>query len=256
MPIPLDPNIPTVAGYVQVVSFHLLSRDGEKIDLEDASYVVTNITELDALLSLEGNPDRDPDIANSDDEGGLNQPQDAKSPVADSVVLLKHDLNSNKTAYLKWDEYRVNAKGDQQTHVEQPNNASATTWSKFAYNGTLNPSSSIPCHTGSEFNRKVSFVDHVTPKDAYGVGDVKPSVKIVLNSDQDTALLTTTNELTVTGTVQQVTKNDSSCTLGASSTQEFKIKGWQFKTSDYPKESPSAPNPRVKLLWLAGFEEN
>jgi hypothetical protein len=256
MPISADPNIPTVAGYVQVVSFHLLTRDGEKVDLKDASYIVTNITELDALLSLEGDPNRDPEDSSTDDEGGLDKEQDAKPKLADSVVLIKHDLNPSKTAYLKWDEFRVKAKGDQQTHVKQPSDTVATTWSKFAYNGKLNPSSSVPCHTGSEFNRKVSFVDFVTPKEEYGVGDVKPSVKIVLNDSQDTALLSTTNELTVTGKTQKVTKNDSSCTLDPEVDQEFKIKGWQFKTSDYPKENPSAPNPRVKLLWLAVFEEN
>jgi hypothetical protein len=35
MPIAADSNVPTVAGYLQSVTFHLINRDGEKIDLED-----------------------------------------------------------------------------------------------------------------------------------------------------------------------------------------------------------------------------
>lgn len=258
MPIPADPNIPTVAGYVQVVSFHLLTRNGEKIDLEEASYIVNNITELDALLSLEGSPDRPPETETKDgaNPGSEEEDEEKKPVIANAVVLIKHDLNAGKTSYTKWSEFKVDASGENQTKTDQPLAATATTWSKFAYNGTLNPSTTRPCHSGLEFNRKISFVDVVTTKDDYGVGDIKPSLKIELPSTQDTNLLSTTDELTITGTVRPVTKNDSSCTLGTQYNQDFKIKGWKFNANDYPKESSTAPASKVKLLWLAGFEES
>lgn len=258
MPIPADTNIPTVEGYVQVVSFHLLSRDGEKIDLEDASFIVNNITELDALLSLEGSPNRPPETETKDGANpGSEEEDEGKKPViANAVVLIKHDLNAGKTKYEKWKEFRVDASGENQTKTDQPLAATATTWSKFAYNGTLNPSTIRPCHSGLGFNRKMSFVDVVAKEGEYSVGDIKPSLKIELESSQDNNLLSTTNELTINGTVTPVTKNDSSCTLEAQSNQEFKIKGWKFDANDYPKESATAPASKVKLLWLAGFEES
>ena len=257
MPIPADANIPTVAGYVQVVSFHLLSRNGEKIDIEDASFIVNNITELDALLSLEGSPDRPPEAETKDGANPSDpKPEETKPELANAVVLIKHDLNSGKTKYEKWKEFCIDASGENQTKTEQPLAATATTWSKFAYNETLNPSTIRPCHSGLGFNRKMSFVDVVAKEGEYSVGDVKPSLKIELESSQDNNLLSTTNELTINGTVSPVTKNDSSCTLGTQYNQEFKIKGWQFNANDYPKESTTAPASKVKLLWLAGFEES
>jgi hypothetical protein len=245
MPIQADPTIPTVAGYKQVVSFHLLSREGEKIDIEGATYTVNNITELDALLSVKASEINTPEVPPEPGE-------DEKVPkLADAVVLIKHDKT---TTYQKWTEFVIDAVTFEVAVRENPPNSE--TWQSFAYKSTLNPTSTFPCHSGLEFNRYMSFVDSVVPEGEYGLGDIKPSIKIELNSASATTLLSTNTPISIPGIISVVENNVSSCVLGEPIFTDFDIKGWIFNPADYPKESPSAPNPKVKLLWVSGYKES
>jgi hypothetical protein len=249
MPIQADSNIPTVAGYKQVVSFHLLSREGEKIDLEGATYTVDNITELDALLSVKASEINTPETPPEPGE------EEKVPKLADAIVLIKHEqTKTNPKIYQKWTEFTIDAVSFAVTVREKPSNSE--TWQSFAYKAALNPTSSFPCHSGLEFNRHMSFVDSVVPEGEYGLGDIKPSIKIELDDASDTDLLSKDTAISIPGTISVVENNTSSCTLGDPIFTDFDIKGWKFNPADYPKTSPSAPNPKVKLLWISGYKES
>lgn len=245
MPIEADPTIPTVAGYKQVVSFHLLSREGEKIDIEGATYTVDNITELDALLAVKASEVNAPEVPPEPGE------EEKVPKLADAVVLIKHDKT---TTYKKWTEFTIDAVTFEMKVKEKPSNSE--TWQSFAYKGALDPASSFPCHVGLEFNRHMSFVDSAVPEGEYGLGDIKPSIKIELDDASDTALLSTDTDISIPGIISVVENNTSSCTLGDPVFTDFNIKGWIFNPADYPKTSTSAPNPKVKLLWISGYKES
>lgn len=241
MPISPDSNIPTVPGLLQVVSFHLLSRTGEKIDLENGTFIVENITDLDAHLALEADPDRE---ATEDGEA---------AELARAYVLVRHDKKPDNSAYTSWIEFKVAADGKFLTFTEGITNA--TNWQRFAYNGELNPVSDRPCFIGEEFNRYVSFVDRYFPEDTFGIGDDIPGFKIELSNSQDAALFASNNPVSIPGTIEQVESNATVCTLGTPIFSDFDTVGWQFNPADFPKENPSTPDAKVKLLWLAGLVE-
>lgn len=237
MPISSDPNIPEVAGYVQVVSLYLLDREGNKIDIAGATYVVNNITELDALLALSPEPNQG--------ETDLG----SRPRLAAPIVLVKSDYN---TTFGKWEEFSFDKTG--RLIANRKNPPSADTWQTFAYSGEFDPDSERPCHLGLEFNRHVSFIAKITDE-VYGLGDISPSTKIELDSGQDTSLFVSNNPISIPGTIEPVEDNNTACVLGTALFSDFTINGWEFKKEDYPKPDTSSPDPKVKLLWLAGYQE-
>ena len=243
MPIAPDPNIPTQPGYLQVVSFHLLSRDGEKIDLEDGTFVVRNITDLDAHLALV------PDLGREE-----SPDEDARLQLARAIALIRHDKNAAGNEYRTWTQYNVAADGESQTRTD--NVRDAEHWQSFAYTGELNPTAERPCFIGEESNRYLSFVTQYQPPDTFGLGDDPPGTKIELSDSQDTALFASDNPITIPASVWPVDSNAEACTLGAEIFTDFEIVGWQFNPAEYPKEDATSPDPKIKLLWLAGTMEN
>ena len=236
MPIQADPNVPTVNGYYQVVSFHLLDRDGNKIDLEDATYFVTNITELDAFLSVEKDPNPTED------------PEAERLPLSRARVLIKHTKENG--SYTEWDEYVVNS--ESQTKSSKPHRAES--WQSFAYNGELNPTPDKPCYSG--YTKHTAFVYQKDPDTDYGLGDIIPEAKVVLDNSQDAALFSSSDPVSIPATIQTVEGNQDTCNLGAEVFSDFSMVAWEFDPSDYPKAQSSYPNPRVKLLCLAGYIED
>lgn len=232
MPIQNDPNIPVIPGYVMSVSFHLL-RNGEPIDIENATYVVTELPKLDAHLAVRPNPNADPVTATLQTE---------------AVVLIRSKLVSNN--FQRRDEYVVTptSEGIDQTVTKDP--PTGNTWIKFAYTQTFDPSSTEPCPNQFRSNKQAN----ITQADAVSLGQPVRAKVAVTNTDQNTNLLSSTDPLTIGGYTKKITQG-STCILGNEVSREWDIQPISFDPTNYPKSTPSAPDAKVKLLWLAAYSD-
>lgn len=243
MPIPDDPQFPTQPGYVQAVSFHIL-RNGDPVDLENATYYVDNISDLDAHLALRSDPSTSTnEVLGSDDSDG-----DLILGVSQAEVVIRSKLQDGKFEQL--DQYIVRSTG-QQVVTRGASRQQEFTWLSFVFTDEIDPSSEIPCADDISDNKHASLI---LPSDG-ALGEERLGAQIILDSDNDSSLFSTTEDLFLTGTLRSITTNNSrdGCTLSTTTTSEWPIIGVQFNSSDYPKAEITDPPADVKLLWVAGY---
>lgn len=245
MPIPADPNFPTVAGYVQAVSFFLLNN-GEPIRIPEATYLVDNISQLDAHLAVSTDTSGADETTTTEVDGFEEETK--PQLYSKATVLIRYDLANDK--YNSRDEYTIAVDGTM-GKIEDVG-ANSDVWTRFAYTDEEDPESALPCHSGQEFNRYISFVE---PK-IESLDEPVLGVRVEFTDSTDNALLTSDEVVEVEGTIRRIEGNlpNTGCVLSDESTKVFYAQGANFKTADYPKAKPSAPSAKVKLLWLAGYE--